>query len=209
MKRVIGLVMVMVIVITMIAQIAYADGGYSDVPSSHWAMEYINRATLTGILNGYPDGTFKPEKQVTVGEYLKMLAKMYAPRANIRKAEAGEHWSMPYAEVFIGMLYSEVPFTYEEMNAVIIRGDMARYISSVNSWMRTSENKVKQPDFSYFESLKDKDKIPQNYRVYIDYCMRTGIINGFEDGTFRYDEGLTRAQAAKVMLIALNSLRND
>ena len=46
---------------------------FSDVPSSHWASGYIAYAVSVGFVAGYPDGTFKPEQQVTANEALTMI----------------------------------------------------------------------------------------------------------------------------------------
>ena len=46
---------------------------FSDVPESHWASGYIAYATSVGFVAGYPDGTFKPEQQVTCNEALTMI----------------------------------------------------------------------------------------------------------------------------------------
>ena len=46
---------------------------YQDVASEHWAGGYIERAVKEGILEGYPDGTFRPENPVLYEELLKML----------------------------------------------------------------------------------------------------------------------------------------
>ncbi len=53
----------------------YAAGPtkFPDVPASHWASGYINVASDTGIINGYPDGTFLPERSVTFAEAVKMI----------------------------------------------------------------------------------------------------------------------------------------
>lgn len=42
--------------------------------SNHWAKAHINKLIEKGdIVNGYPDGTFKPENQITRAEFVKML----------------------------------------------------------------------------------------------------------------------------------------
>jgi hypothetical protein len=46
---------------------------FSDVPASHWASGYIGYAVSVGFVAGYPDGTFKPEQQVTANEALTMI----------------------------------------------------------------------------------------------------------------------------------------
>ena len=46
---------------------------FSDVPANHWASGYVNWATNNNIIGGYPDGTFKPDNNVTMAEAAKML----------------------------------------------------------------------------------------------------------------------------------------
>lgn len=41
---------------------------FSDVPASHWASKYISQVSAAGLLNGYPEGTFRPEVKVTRAE---------------------------------------------------------------------------------------------------------------------------------------------
>ncbi|MEW6048498.1 MAG: S-layer homology domain-containing protein [Bacillota bacterium] len=46
---------------------------FADVPVGYWATGYINVAASQGIVNGYPDGTFQPNNNVTYAEALKMI----------------------------------------------------------------------------------------------------------------------------------------
>ena len=39
----------------------------------HWAQDYINQAADAGIIEGYPDGTFGPQKQITRAEAVTMV----------------------------------------------------------------------------------------------------------------------------------------
>lgn len=56
---------------------------FSDVDASHWAFGYISAAYGMKIINGYDDGNFGPEDEVTYVQTLKMLlnAMGYAPMA--------------------------------------------------------------------------------------------------------------------------------
>ena len=42
---------------------------------SHWAYEYINLASSNGLLKGYEDNTFKPEKEITYGELATIMLR--------------------------------------------------------------------------------------------------------------------------------------
>ena len=52
------------------------------------------------------------------------------------------------------------------------------------------------------EFYDDKD-FPVKYRAAIDYVAEKGIISGFPDRTFKPNDTLTRAQAAKILCVAL------
>jgi outer membrane protein assembly factor BamB len=46
---------------------------FPDVPSDYWAYAEIMKLVGEGVINGYPDGTFKPEFPVTRAEFSKMV----------------------------------------------------------------------------------------------------------------------------------------
>lgn len=52
---------------------AQVDIAFSDIDQSAWYMEYLQRAVNDGIVQGYPDGTFKPAQTVNLAENVKML----------------------------------------------------------------------------------------------------------------------------------------
>jgi len=56
---------------------------FSDVSENHWAAGYIDIVKAYKIVNGYPDGTFRPEEEVTYAEVIKMLVATcgYLPKA--------------------------------------------------------------------------------------------------------------------------------
>ncbi len=46
--------------------------GFKDT-DGHWAEEYIKKATACGFINGFEDGTFRPEENVTFSQAVKMI----------------------------------------------------------------------------------------------------------------------------------------
>lgn len=48
---------------------------YPDVASNHWAAKQIEILTEKGVIVGYPDGTFKPDDNVTRAEFASMAIK--------------------------------------------------------------------------------------------------------------------------------------
>jgi hypothetical protein len=56
---------------------APAGGSFSDV-SGHWAEAWIEQLKTEGITSGYPDGTYRPENQVTRAEMAVFLVNAFS-----------------------------------------------------------------------------------------------------------------------------------
>ncbi|MDJ0735387.1 MAG: DUF1565 domain-containing protein [Nostocaceae cyanobacterium] len=54
---------------------------FKDVPASHWASKYIEALSSSGVIAGFPDGTFKPDDKVTRAQYAAIITKAFAPGA--------------------------------------------------------------------------------------------------------------------------------
>ncbi|AFY94369.1 S-layer homology domain-containing protein [Chamaesiphon minutus] len=53
---------------------------FTDVPKQFWAENYINELQKRGILDDFGDGKFDPSKEITRGEYAKMLDRAFADK---------------------------------------------------------------------------------------------------------------------------------
>ena len=51
------------------------DSGFSDIPSTHWAIGQIAAARNLNIVTGYEDGTFRPDNNVSYEEALTMIVR--------------------------------------------------------------------------------------------------------------------------------------
>jgi hypothetical protein len=50
---------------------------FSDLDETHWAYDGINKLVGEGIIIGYPDGTFKPEGNITRAELVKIVNMVF------------------------------------------------------------------------------------------------------------------------------------
>ncbi|MFB8789277.1 MAG: S-layer homology domain-containing protein [Potamolinea sp.] len=50
---------------------------FKDVPQVFWARPYIEALTERGVINGFPDGTFRPNQPVTRAEFAAQLQKAF------------------------------------------------------------------------------------------------------------------------------------
>ncbi len=72
-----------------------ADAHYSDLEQTHWAYEFINALSAEGVLNGYQDGSFRPEAPITRSEMAAMLVRSFdLPAATEAPfADVAGHWA--------------------------------------------------------------------------------------------------------------------
>lgn len=49
---------------------------FSDVPTSHWASDYIRTAVKNSVVSGYSDGSFHPDMQITRAEAVTILNRI-------------------------------------------------------------------------------------------------------------------------------------
>ena len=58
-----------------------ATSPYPDVPRSHWASGFVEAAVSKGLVSGYSDGTFRPNKEITLAEGVSMALQLlgYGP----------------------------------------------------------------------------------------------------------------------------------
>jgi len=79
-------------------QPAEAAEAFPDVPSNHWAYSTIQWAVDNDVVNGYPDGTFRPSQNVSEAEFLVMFIRAFDELPKVTKMT---HWADPaylYAE---------------------------------------------------------------------------------------------------------------
>lgn len=82
---------------------------FPDVPASHPACKAIEQLAALGVINGYADGTFLPNKGVTRAEFAKMLVLTLGRQPEPSKAlpftDARQHWAATqgYLQVAYGM----------------------------------------------------------------------------------------------------------
>ena len=58
---------------------------FSDVKSNEWYSEYIGYLEKYDVINGYSDGTFKPDASVTRAEFVAMTVRFNALFDEVKK----------------------------------------------------------------------------------------------------------------------------
>lgn len=115
-----------------------AQTGFEDVDNSeepHWAARYISFAVNKNVINGYGDGTFRPDNQVTYQEALKMVVCLlgYGLRASIKAEEIGlPLWPDAYMSVATDLLLTK-SISVDSFAQQASRGAVAQIIYNATS----------------------------------------------------------------------------
>lgn len=193
----------LILVITMLlCSNVFALYIFRDVSDTHWAFWYIYNARKFNIINGYTDGYFRPENKVKTGEFVKMVTVALWPEYKYKTPENGEHWAMPYVKSLDKILLLKSEYDTARLEKIITRAEAARLLSLLyaNKYGRDLLDDKEE----YVNNFTDEALITNKVqRIAIDECVKFGLINGFEDGSFRPNDGLTRAQAAKILCLVV------
>ena len=157
---------------------------FTDVADSHWASGYINAAVQSKVIAGYPDGTFKPEKNVTYAEAVTMVIRALG-YGNVVEAEGT--WPTAYMlkavelELLDNMDSPKAGDAASRGNTAILLWNMLR----TAMWKIGSENEtngmtsttgaimlnVKFPDYLYVEDvyLTDVEVDDSDVRATVGY----------------------------------------
>ena len=210
---------------------ADSETGFPDVPEGAWYVQYLGPIMkvqammgVNNIITGYTDGTFRPKKEVTRGEFLKMIFEAAQSSGNevsltVNEAQKNAHWAGKYYTMAIGdniltpnILGSEdhgdgdankeavatemFPCTAEALNQPMSRYEMAVVLNNVcrNVAMQKTVN-VEKPE----EHISDYATIPTEYVTAVEQMYGKGLLTGNDEAYFLGDDTLTRAEAVTVL----------
>lgn len=127
-----------------------------------WFYSYVSDLSQNNVINGYPDGTFKPNNTVTVGEALKliMLAAGYG-----EQAPTGSHWASGYLRLASSKGFANYG-TYSNLDAEINRLTVAQLAAKA----------LCLPKSNIVSPFKDSDD------GYVLSLYSAGIVQGSTDG---------------------------
>ena len=104
MRKKAGKLLSVVLVLAMVAgllstAVFAAPITFTDVKEGSWYYNDVQKAVDTGLINGYPDNTFGPDKNMTYAEAIKLAAVMHKlASAGSAEFETGSPWYKPYAD---------------------------------------------------------------------------------------------------------------
>lgn len=181
---------------------------FTDVAEDAWYHDYVYDLVYRGVVNGMTATTYEPEGKLTRAQFVKLLACSLADAETLKTYEGQHpfkdsegHWAEAYIAwakdkgivegVSATEFDPEAPITREQMATIF-----GRYALKQGIELPKSENAA--------GSFPDADKISEYAREFVELMRIAGILNGYEDGTFRPQGNATRAEAAKLFSLFLS-----
>ncbi len=185
----------------------------------HWAQKEVEAAVASGWVDGYPDGSFKPEKSITRAEFTKMLLdaihltpdsetvawmKVHAKMEDIwgnpteytpKLYDMSGHWLTSQgwldAALYSGMV---VPDDYNGKNfrpeKAIARYEIALMTDRALGLVYPASQPVEGE-----LPFTDKEEILDWMKGYVNESVKAGVLKGYPDGSFQPNKTSTRAEA--------------
>ena len=193
MKKIVALLVVLMLAIPMVVNAAF-----SDVAEEHWAKGFIDKLTSSGVINGYPDGTFRPSDTLTKGAFLKLIVTASLPEVDFNQLDKNfDHWAATYVKVAENYNALEKgAITKENIDEPITRIDVIKILSLCDINMRSHEQKALD-----YLTFTDTDGLDETSEILLSHAVANGIIGGYPDGSFKPQNNLTRAEASKILAV--------
>ena len=192
--------------VTLISCSSALAADYSDVNQSAWYASYVNKISELNAFSGYEDGTFRPDNQITQEEFIKTVVCLICGELNESNAPTVKNtwnskwssWAVPYLDKAFELgLITEQDTMFKLVGIPCNRGEMAKVITRAVEYLK--EDSVADTS-TYITKLKDYNRIKEEYKPYVLQAYAKGILSGYDDGTFRDDGLLTRAEASSVLV---------
>ena len=165
---------------------------FSDI-SNHWASDYIIDLFNRKVISGYTDGSFKPNNNITIAEFIQLIMNEFVPAED--RPNENSWWDGAYKYAIDNEIISVELFPEERVTDNITREEMAYIIQNVDKLIRDKED-VEKEDFS----IIDEKAISEIFRENVYQCYRKGYIMGIDDnGTFNPKGLATRGQCAVIL----------
>ncbi len=177
---------------------------FSDVSPSHWAFDYVEACADAGIVGGYPDGTYRPWQAVTRDQMAVYVSRSLlggdenvppGPSTATFSDVPTDYWAFKYVECAAdnNIVGGYDDGTYRPAQAVT-RDQMAVFIARAMADPTGDEGLAgyTPPASPTFSDVPDTHWA----YLYVEYIAAEGVSSGYDDGTYRPSQAVTRDQMA-------------
>lgn len=206
MKKILALLLAVAVLASMlsISALGLSAEDFSDVPEDSWYYEDVDFMALHEYMNGFPDGTFRPQDLLTREQVAVIFARVWG-------ADVSNNDVAPYDDVTPGR-YSAGAIQWLKDTGLttgtgnnkfspkgtLTRQELATFTARFVKLYLEQHPDVKLVPKNVVDGFNDMDKAADWAVESIEYCREQGLLYGFPDGDFRPTDNTTRAQIAAV-----------
>lgn len=203
-QRILSALLALCIVFSLVpTALAEKADDFTDVSRSDWYYQFVDYVTSKGYFNGTAETTFAPADNMTRAMFVTVLFRFDGAK--------GDRSQSAFTDVAPGQWYTDA-INWAAANRIvdgvgngkfapndpITRAQMCTMIERYLALYKKAW-KVTLPETGSVSVMVDENAIPAYALAAVKQCQRHGLVNGFEDGTFRPNELSTRAQVAAVI----------
>ncbi|MEC0227538.1 Ig-like domain-containing protein [Paenibacillus alba] len=164
----------------------------------HWSAKEVAIFSKLGIVDGYADGSFKPNGTITRAEFATLVVRAFSLQTGVSSGvtlkDTVGHWSNDSVQKLISNGFVDgYPDGSFKPDNTISRAEVISIVSKLIDFSTT--NKVATPVFEDVEGAWNKDQILK--------AAESGIISGKDDTTFDPNAKSTRSEALVILLRAM------
>jgi hypothetical protein len=187
-----AILLVLIMVISLVHVTGIADVNLTDI-NGHWAKSDIEYLIGLDVVDGYPDGTFRPNNTINADAFIKLIvtALGYTDIVN-----GTEYWASTYIDKAkeLGIVLDG---EFSNYTVEISRADMSRIISRA-----LGQKGETFPEYleAYKGLILDYDSLGTEYKTSVLENICAGLITGYPDGNFKPNGLATRAEGVTVIV---------
>ena len=203
-QRILSALLALCIVFSLVpTALAEKADDFTDVSRSDWYYQFVDYVTSKGYFNGTSETTFAPAENMTRAMFVTVLfrfdgAKGDRSQSAFTDVAPGEWYTDAINWAAANRIVDGVGDGKFAPNDPITRAQMCTMIERYLALYKKAW-KVTLPETGSVSVMVDESAIPAYALAAVKQCQRHGLVNGFEDGTFRPNDLSTRAQVAAVI----------
>lgn len=170
---------------------------FPDVKPGSWYYEDVTEMAGAGILSGYEDGAFRPDKTISGAEFVSICAR--CRELSPSQGQCG-HWAAGMAQAALEQGWydwDELPPTGETYNRPITRQLAVKILMKAFLPGATGDYNTES------QKIRDFSQLDGRYYETVLAAYALGIAKGDPDGSFRPKSGLSRAEACSFIFRAI------
>jgi PKD repeat protein len=184
----------------------YIHVTFSDVAVNYWAMHQILACVDAGIVQGYPDGTYRPTQQVTRGQMAVYIARALVvpsgdaaipdPEPPPSFSDVADHWAYKWIEYAVSQnVVQGYPDGTYRPDLTVDRGQMAVYVARALVAPSGDAGVPDPPEEPTFPDVTSTNAWAWCY-PHVEFIADEGVTQGYDDGTYRPAVIVSRDQMA-------------